>query len=330
MNVLSLFDGVGCGHVALDKAGIYVDKYYASEIDKYAISVTQRNYPDTIQLGSVLDYDSWDIEKPDIILAGFPCQPYSVAGYRKGVEDHRGGDIIEAMFSVIDTYKPPVILLENVKGLLSIDNGNVFASIIDALKDMGYFVNWSIINSALVSAQNRERVYIVATLGTPVIITQPEDRGIYLKDIIIDAITEKDKSYCIDANYWKGASVEQYKLKCRRQLVQRKDSACLQVGEADIRGMECIKRVYDIAGKCPTLTTMGGGHREPKITTDYETWRKLTPLECERLQTLPDGYTAEGCTGEKISNTQRYRCLGNGWTVDVIVHILRCIYEQRT
>ena len=225
MNVLGLFDGVSCGHVALEKAGIYVDKYYASEIDKYAISVTQRNYPDTIQLGSVLDYASWNIEKPDILLAGFPCQPYSVAGYRKGVDDHRGGNIIEAMFSVIGTYKPPVILLENVKGLLSIDNGKVFASIIDALKDMGYFVNWSIINSALVSAQNRERVYIVATLGKSVIITQPEDRGIYLKDIIIDAITEKDKSYCIDANYWKGASVEQYKLKCRRQLVQRKDSA---------------------------------------------------------------------------------------------------------
>lgn len=328
MKVLSLFDGISCGHVALDRAGVFVEKYYASEIDKYAISITQKNYPDTIQLGSILNWESWDIAQPDIILAGFPCQPYSVSGYRKGLEDHRGGEIIEAMFSVIRKYTPATILLENVKGLLSIDKGAVFKSIVDRLEGYGYYVQWCIINSALVSAQNRERIYIVATRYEAQPITQPEDKNIYLKDIIIDAVTEKDKSYCIAANYWKGASVEQYKLKCRRQLVQRKGGACLQVGEANIRGIECIKRVYDISGKCPTLTTMGGGHREPKITTDYETWRKLTPLECERLQTLPDLYTAEGAMGETISNTQRYRCLGNGWTVDVVSHILRGLLHE--
>lgn len=121
MVVLSLFDGISCGQIALNRTGIKVDKYYASEIDKYAIQVTQKNYPNTIQLGSITDWQSWDIEKPDIIMGGFLCQPYSIAGKRKGLEDKRGGDILDALFCVIEKYKPENLFLENVKGLLSID-----------------------------------------------------------------------------------------------------------------------------------------------------------------------------------------------------------------
>jgi len=162
MKVLSCFDGMSCGQIALERAGIPVEKYYASEIDKYAIQVTMANYPDTVQLGSITEWQSWDIEQPDIIIGGFPCQPYSVAGKRKGLEDKRGGNIVDCMFGVIEKYKPEYVLMENVKGLLSIDNGNTFKNILKTLNNLGYAVDWFIINSSLVSAQNRERIYILS------------------------------------------------------------------------------------------------------------------------------------------------------------------------
>ena len=161
MIVLSLFDGMSCGRLAFEDAGINVKKYYSSEIDKYAQIVSQANYPEIIRLGDITKWKEWDIEKPDIITAGFPCQPYSIAGKRKGLEDERGGNIVNAMFEVIEKYKPENLLLENVKGLLSIDSGNTFRNILKTLNEIGYAVDWFIINSALVSAQNRERIYIV-------------------------------------------------------------------------------------------------------------------------------------------------------------------------
>ena len=161
LKVLSLFDGISCGRVALERAGIPVDTYYASEIDKYAIQVTMANYPDTIQLGSITEWQSWNIEKPDIIIGGFPCQPYSIAGKRKGLEDERSGNILECLFSVIEKYQPENLMLENVVGLLSIDSGNTFKHILKQLNNIGYAVDWIKINSALVSAQNRERIYII-------------------------------------------------------------------------------------------------------------------------------------------------------------------------
>jgi len=134
---------------------------------------------------------------------------------------------------------------------------------------------------------------------------------------------DRDKSYCLDANYFKGGNLKSYFEKHRRQLVFSTDGLC-HVGDADIKGHDSIKRVYHPQGKAPTLTTMGGGHREPKVIVDELTWRKLTPLECERLQTLPDGYT-----DKDVSNTQRYKMLGNGFTVDVIAHILKGIKDAK-
>jgi site-specific DNA-cytosine methylase len=239
-----------------------------------------------------------------------------------------------------------------------------------------------LINSALVSAQSRQRYYWTNIPG----VEQPEDRGIVLRDILEDDFdSEREKSYCIDANYYKGASVEQYENKSRRQLVKKpkplsttekkieknkrylnQKSAPLlastykgvgnngttlvpkietkpkQVGiAADINGHDVLKQVYSPEGKSPTLNAHGGGNTEPKVvvskireksktvrsggrdsydrhewdSVDELHWRKLTPLECERLQTVPDNYT------NHVSNTQRYKMLGNGWTVDVIAHI---------
>ena len=127
---------------------------------------------------------------------------------------------------------------------------------------------------------------------------------------------DRDKAHCLDANYHKGGNLKIYFEKSRRQLVFSQDGMC-HVGDADLKGHDLIKRVYHPDGKSPTLNACTGGNREPKIATDNLKWRKLTPLECERLQTVPEGYTAH------VSNTQRYKMLGNGWTVDVVAHIFK-------
>ena len=153
-------------------------------------------------------------------------------------------------------------------------------------------------------------------------VTQPKDKGLKLKDILeIDGYVDRDKSHCLDANYFKGGNLKSYFEKHRRQLVFSDNGLC-HVGDADLNGHDLIKRVYHQDGKAPTVNTMNGGNREPKVNTSETTYRKLTPLECERLQTIPDGYT------EGVSNTQRYKMLGNSWTADVICHIFKGIKEN--
>jgi DNA-cytosine methyltransferase len=337
IKVLSLFDGMSCGQIALDQLGIEVDKYYASEIDKYAIQITQKNYPKTIQVGDICELDPKDFQDVDLIMGGSPCQGFSFAGKQLAFDDPRSKLFFEFV-RMVEGVKPKYFLLENVR---------MKKEYLQVITDM-LGVEPIFINSALVSAQSRQRYYWTNIPN----IKEPEDRGIVLKDILEDNFnSEKNKSYCIDANYFKGASVEQYKKKSRRQLVSKPK----QVGIAtDINGHDILKRVYSPEGKSPTLNSMGGGNREPKvikggairgrytdngikqmlelrkddksnsITTVQKdsgivedlTWRKLTPLECERLQTVPDNYT------DGVSNTQRYKMLGNGWTVEVIKHIL--------
>jgi len=387
MNVLSLFDGMSCGQIALDQLGVKVDNYYASEIDKYAIKVTQKNYPNTKQIGSVTEVKGKDLPKIDLIICGSPCQGFSFAGKQLNFNDPRSALFFQFV-RLLRECKPKYFLLENVR------MKKEYQEIIS--EHLG--VEPVMINSALVSAQNRVRLYWTNIPG----LIQPEDKGLVLKDIIEDGVVDRTKSHCLDANYFKGGNLKSYFEKHRRQLVFLKDGLC-HVGDADlkgndsikrvyadsgrpcelkdfnqdstchhaatatdIKGNESIKRVYASSGKSPTLTTMGGGHREPKVLCgrivgrkinpntgkrdDYNpdlkaeqrleprldeksgtlttvqkdnvvithpTYRKLTPLECERLQTVPDGYTSD------VSNTQRYKLLGNGFTVDVIKHILQ-------
>ena len=557
MKVLSLFDGMSCGQIALDQLGIPVEKYYASEIDKYAIKVTQANYPNTVQVGDICDLDAKDYKDVDLIQAGSPCQGFSFAGKQLAFDDPRSALFFE-FIRLLKAIKPKYFLLENVrmkKEFLEIiteqvsqcyapeDVDNQFLNVLGEVRFEPIFIN-----SSLVSAQSRQRYYWTNIPG----IKQPEDRGIVLRDILEDNFdSERDKAHCLDANYHKGASVEQYKKKHRRQLVNkpnkeyisaesvkkyvedvnadfndpynkktikgnksttlrtnssngnmwvnekaiketkpkrvgttigikghdilkrvygqdgksptitahaaqgsapkietkpkkaydipreilkdnerqrrvydpsgksptvlaRSDSPKIttpkQVGVAvDIKGHDQIKRVYSPDGKSPTVTTCGGGHREPKVAVqsyrevrtdeakkmrrmtrqktgkdhtpfrakkleprkdgkvgtitpslnkDHEisieklpdksqtiksqyykssranferqgtfhatgvqqenlTWRKLTPRECEALQTVPRDYT------NHVSNTQRYKMLGNGWTVEVIKHIYK-------
>jgi len=378
MNVLSLFDGISGTQVALDRLGVKVGKYYASEIDKFPISITQKNYPNTIQLGSVTDWQDWDIDwsSIDLVVGGFPCQSWSVAGLGLGDKDKRGmlfWTMLDVIKKVLANNPQAKFLMENVRMKKEFEEYITFHT----EKALGK-VNKHLINSALVSAQNRKRFYWTNIDG----IEQPEDQGLVLADILMDGHVDRDKSHCLDANYFKGGNPKSYFGKSRRQLVfdrpcELKDfdseAECHHVATAtDINGHDSLKRVYAATGKSPTLNTMTGGNREPKVlivpeatkkgyteiqdgdcfdatfptsktrrgrnmkyksncltATNYEymryehpTYRKLTPCECEALQTFPIGYT------EGISNSQRYKCLGNSFTVSVVSHILNYAFSS--
>ena len=445
MNVLSLFDGMSCGRIALDRLGIEVDTYYASEIDKYAIAVAKENYPDTIHVGDITQLDPKDFQDIDLVLAGSPCQGFSFAGKQLAFDDPRSALFFE-FIRLLKAIKPKYFLLENVRMKQQYidvitqqvsecypdhEGNDLFDSKIEPI----------LINSALLSAQSRQRLYWTNIPG----ITQPADRGIVLKDILEDEVEEHylagknllenyQGGNQLNPNYKSQANTIHDKNKksgviCAgthgyangyvetkpKQVGKVKDggqgnriystngkSSTLsaqsggtagngntlietkpkQVGIAsDINGHDILKRVYSPEGKSPTLNTMGGGNREPKVAVENRivvdperkrliiaeanekgytiiedgdcfdinypnsktrrgrkmkykcnaltpsaqeymhfkdlTWRKLTPLECERLQTVPDNYTAS------VSNTQRYKMLGNGWTVEVICHILK-------
>jgi len=259
LKVLSLFDGMSCGQLALQRLGIEVDTYYASEIDKYAIQVTQANFPETIQIGDVTAWQTWDFDwsSIDLVTGGFPCQAWSLAGKQLGDKDERGKlfwTMLDVMSKVIEHNPKAFYLMENVKMKKEFEQYITYHTE-QALPNVHKYL----INSALVSAQNRQRYYWTNISG----VEQPEDKGIVLRDILEDNFdSERDKSYCINANYYKGASVEQYKRKSRRQLVNKPK----QVGIAtDIKEHDILKRVYSPDGKSPTLNTMGGGNREPKV-----------------------------------------------------------------
>ena len=306
MNVLSLFDGMSGGQLALQKAGLQVDKYYSCEIDEYAQSVTRYNFPNTIFLGDVTKVDFSKLKDIDIVIAGSPCQDLSFAkGNGKGLEGSRSS-LFYKFVEAIEVCKPEYFLLENVK--MKQEWKDIISDLLG--------VQPIFINSADFSAQNRQRLYWT---NIPVYTWTPcNDK---LQDILETGQVDRDKSHCLDANYFKGGNLKSYFEKHRRQLVFNR---CIQVGEADIKGRDILKRVYSPEGKAPTLTTCGGGHREPKVYVPPLQWRKLTPIECERLQTVPDNYTSKGIRDGKevkISNTQRYKMLGNGWTIDVIAHI---------
>ena len=415
LKVLSLFDGMSCGQLALQKLGIEVDTYYASEIDKYAIQVTQANFPKTIQVGDVCKLKAEDYKDIDLILAGSPCQGFSFAGKQLAFDDPRSALFFE-FIRLLKEIKPKYFLLENVKMKQQFqdviteqvsacypdfEGGDLFGSQIKPI----------LINSALLSAQNRQRLYWTNIPN----IEQPEDKGIVLRDILEDNPGNKyslsvakvdrvlnsprgkgffynkdsEKIGTLVAGYYKEPTDASYIETKPKQVGKIKDggqgnriysqdgkSSTLsaqsggtagvgntlvetkpkQVGIAtDIKGHDILKRVYSPDGKSPTLNTMGGGNREPKVVSgawrgrykadgtteqklelnqsgksnslttvqkdsvvvnDNLSWRKLTPLECMRLQTVPDDYLMP------VSNTQKYKMLGNGWTVDVIAHIL--------
>lgn len=289
MVVLSCFDGMSCGQIAFERAGIPIKKYYASEIDRYAIKVTQSNYPDTIQLGSITEWQSWNIEKPDIIIGGSPCQGFSFAGKGLNFEDERS-KLFFTFVDILKHFKPKYFLLENV--IMKKEHNDVISSILgeiypECVEQTELFRTGRLepieINSSLVSAQNRRRLYWTNIPG----IKQPEDKGILLKDIIEK---EVDKKYYISD---------------KRKIYQEKIDRT---------------RAYNINDKktgCILKRQNGGS--DQLFFIDEKGWRQFTPIELERLQNVKDNYT------NFVSDSQRFSMLGNGWTVDVIAHIFKNI-----
>lgn len=411
INVLSLFDGMSCGQIALQRAGIKVNNYFASEIDKYAQIVSKANYPNTIYLGDVRNVNSSDLPKIDLLIGGSPCQSFSFAGKRKGMSTKDEQEILTLehylrlkdegfefegqsylfweYMRLLNECKPKYFLLENV------EMGEKWEKVLS--KAIGF--NGIHINSALVSAQNRKRIYWTNIGMKPSglfgdlesIIEQPKDKAILLKDIMESDVDEKyflsdlainrierhsndslhnEKSNCILAGYFKGGGRDQQyvihnmmprsgnPLKGGTGHLTRNDGKtyCLDTGntnaveivamrgrgENNIQQLEprtdnktnCLTSVQkdnlvvlnerqkanykneDEKAKTFLSTSWKGSQANGMTLVGTTKIRRLTPTECERLQTVPDNYT------NRVSDSQRYKMLGNGWTVDVIVHIL--------
>lgn len=310
MNILSLFDGMSCGRIAAERAGFNVESYYASELDKYAITVTQANWPNTVQLGDVTNWREWGIDwsSIDLLIGGSPCQGFSFAGKQLAFDDPRS----KLFFVYVDIINHIKSVNSDVKFML--ENVRMKKEYLDVISDQ-LNVEPVFINSALVSAQNRQRYYWASWE-----FEQPEDMGFILSNVLEE---ESDNFVFMSEKF----------------VNRQRGRKCLRddfTGKAvNLSAMEYVKngrqgdyvlsmtprgnnsggdRALD--GKTPSMTS-NSWQDNFHLTNVHRSYRKLTPVECERLQTVPDNYT------NHVSNTQRYKMLGNGWTVDVIAHIFK-------
>jgi DNA (cytosine-5)-methyltransferase 3A len=331
MNVLSLFDGISCGMIALNRSRIKVDNYFSSEVDKNSITISKENYPNIIRTGDVRNIDSSNLPKIDLLIGGSPCQSFSIAGKMKGMSTKENIEIISLKqylklkkegfefegqsylfweyVRVLKEVKPKYFLLENVKMLKK------WQDVISKALE----VEPILINSALVSAQNRKRLYWTNIPN----IKQPEDKGVLLKDILEDWDGDVGVEIkTIPHGYMK----EDYKEK------EKYPSLCAQTPASKhlIRG--AAKRNQVTKRGIEAQLNIRKDSKSNCVVSSYSEklngcvigneFRPLSPLECERLQTLPDGYT------ESVKKTQRYKAIGNGWTVDVISHIFSYLPEE--
>ena len=324
-NVLSLFDGISCGQIALNRAGISYDNYYASEVDKHVIKATQHNYPNTIQLGSITEVSGSDLPKIDLLIGGSSCQNFSFAGNRVGMSTVDGVKITSLeqylelknngfefkgesylfweYVRLLNEVKPKYFLLENV----------VMKKEWEAIITEAMGVEPILINSSLVSAQNRRRLYWTNIPN----VEQPEDRGIKLVDILEDIDM-------VNPSAVRGRRLNKATILGRRlnDDGKREDknktipiTQCLEVRATNTDKSNCLTTV----SKDNVLTTMPIG-RHPDAFKNKLPFRYYTVKEYCRLQTVPDDYF-----GDVISESQIKKALGNGWTVDVIAHIFSYI-----
>ena len=373
MNVLSLFDGISIAQQSLKELNIPVEKYYASEIDKYAISITQKNFPNTIQLGDIKNIKGEDFTNIDLIIGGSPCQDLSIAKKnRKGLKGNRSSLFYEFV-RLVKEVKPRYFILENVNSMPKEDKETITKEL--------FGIEPIMINAALVSAQNRKRLFWVGKRVEDtyerVEISQPEDKGILLKDILEDEVDEKYyvklsdrwntkrlKEDCVGYNPYSDTPIND-KARALNTVcgsATTKNATTIKVGHINSGGQG--DRIYSPEGKSVNLSANGGGRgaktgiyavsqrgrnivdgkrkdikgarteqrievgkeqkahcitkvqKDSMIMENYKI-RKLTPIECERLQSLQDNYT------EGVSNTQRYKALGNGFNCKVIEHIIK-------
>lgn len=375
MNVLSLFDGMSCGRITLSELGIPVEKYYASEVDKFAIKATMQNFPDTIQLGDVRELEVSRLDKIDLIIGGSPCTNLSMSGKRKGLSTKEGMEVLDLQtylelkengfefegqsylfWEYIRIYHELIERGDNPKFFLeNVEMGKKWESVFN--ETMGR--KGIHINSALVSAQNRRRIYWTDIHDD---IPQPEDRGILLKDILEEDVDEK---YFLSRKMIDWLNIHKKKRNVEIRLLDGDDkSHCLTVsGQVKgnlstdyicvaMRGREAscltpkrteygkqIRKEYEARivkeqrkniqqlepredRKTNCLTTV---QKDNLVLVDNGNFRirRLTPTECARLQTIPEWYILDG-----ISDTQRYKMLGNGWNIETIKHIFKYLEKQ--
>lgn len=278
-----------------------------SEIDKHATAVFEKHFKGVKNYGDITKIKAEELPDFDCLVGGFPCQAFSIAGKRGGFDDTRGTLFFD-LARILRAKQPRLFVFENVKGLLSHDSGRTFATIIATIDELGYDAQWQVLNSKNFGVpQNRERIIIVGHLrGT----TRPQVFPITGADQEDTRIIGQDVAYTIDANYHKGTNTL---AKSRRSIVQLNQPK------------HSNDRVYDESGISPTLNTMQGGVRQPFISQPPRI-RRLTPLECERLQNFPDDWTKEGIDGV-VSDTQRYKMAGNAVTTSVIQAVFEGIFN---
>ena len=309
MNVLSLFDGISVARQAFHNVDIPINKYYCCEIDKYAIQVSKKNWKDNIHFGSVIDFSNTSLDI-DFLIGGSPCQDLSIAKKgRKGLDGDRSGLFWEYV-RIKDLIKPKYFILENVASMAKKDRDII-------TKAMG--VEPIMFNASLVSAQCRKRLF-----WTNIKFDLPEDKGILLKDIlqedgeVDERMITKGKSYVLTAIY-SGADAKNSIQRKQRTMVVRIVNRKLDangVRKDKQKDLEYTTQIEpNLNDKSNCLTTV---QKDNLIYTERNI-RKLTPIECERLQSLPDNYT------DCVSNSQRYKCLGNAFNCAVIEHILLTI-----
>lgn len=340
MRYMDLFSGIGGFALGLRQAGIEFEEHWFSEIDKNAINIYKKHFPNAKELGDVRTIRDFSGIKADIITFGFPCQDLSVAGKRRGLAGARSGLFFEAV-RIIRELKPQYFIFENVKGLLTNNRGADFVRCLQEVANIGlYECEWQLVNTSWVLPQNRERVYFIGRLGGqsgakifPLFSggkTADGLQGQYTNTITSEGYTKnRQASYIIEGQQFQQVRQINWTEKNHQQ-----------------------DRVYSPEGICPALNTVGGGNLEPKIVCpvltpdrivkrqngrrmkengepsftltaqdehgiyDGKSVRKLTPLECERLQGFPDGWTEYGADGKKMSDSARYKALGNAVTVN--------------
>ena len=291
MNVLSLFDGISCARIALDKLGISVDNYFASEIDENAIKVSKHNFPDIIQLGDIRNIKSKNLPKIDLLIGGSPCQDLSNAQNGLGLDGNKSGLFYEYI-RILKEVKPTYFLLENVKNKW----GDVMSDIVG--------VPFIQINSALFSAQSRPRYYWT-NIDFPKFPLKHSDETI--ESILEENVPE---NFFFDKT---GLTAFINNIEINNKKTQDGIIKVFDLAKEILKDNERQRRVYSISSKSPTILARAD---TTKIYVNSKV-RKLTPLECERMQKIPDNYT------NICSNTQRYKMIGNAFTVDVIIHFLK-------
>ena len=301
MNVLSLFDGMSCGRIAFEKSGIDVNTYYASEIKEDAIRVTQHNYPDTVQIGSVLDVDGSNCKDINILIGGSPCQNLSVAmakEHRKGLEGDKSRLFYE-YYRMLQEVRSKYFLLENVGGMDKKDR-----SIITELLGVEPIQ----INSSLVSAQLRNRLYWTNIPN----VKPPMDRNIKLNDILNDGWSDRVKARCL-------LESDSRPLKTPLKMFHRYYSTGFTtlIFKNEKHYIDCVEH-YNTYFKGLSAREIDSISKNVDLSI-YNGLRYLYQSELEKLQTVPNGYTSI------LNRNQAAGLLGDGWTVDVIAHILSFI-----